>query len=121
SLRKGCPTLMAQMEKYSFMGRFSFMIMFRLLVLVPFPKSVCRVPVLKCPNTQPLSNLLKYYQPGDQILGGIFSQSFIYSKRPLSLCNEKCHSGYRKTKIEGKLFCCYGCTPCPKGKISDQT
>ncbi|XP_070810349.1 vomeronasal type-2 receptor 26-like [Pituophis catenifer annectens] len=42
-------------------------------------------------------------------------------ERPLSLCNEKCHSGYRKTKIEGKLFCCYGCTPCPKGKISDQT
>ncbi|XP_070584733.1 vomeronasal type-2 receptor 26-like [Erythrolamprus reginae] len=40
--------------------------------------------------------------------------------RPLALCNKKCHTGYRKTKIEGKLFCCYGCTPCPKGKISDQ-
>ncbi|XP_070584741.1 vomeronasal type-2 receptor 26-like [Erythrolamprus reginae] len=42
-------------------------------------------------------------------------------EKPISLCNKKCHSGYRKTKIEGKLFCCYGCTPCPKGKISDQT
>ncbi|XP_032094503.1 vomeronasal type-2 receptor 26-like [Thamnophis elegans] len=44
-----------------------------------------------------------------------------WKERPLSLCNEKCQSGYRKTKIEGKLFCCYDCTPCPKGKISDQT
>ncbi|XP_026578886.1 vomeronasal type-2 receptor 26-like [Pseudonaja textilis] len=42
-------------------------------------------------------------------------------ERPLSLCNNKCLSGYRKTKIEGKLFCCYDCTPCPKGKISDKT
>ncbi|XP_063158808.1 vomeronasal type-2 receptor 26-like [Candoia aspera] len=40
---------------------------------------------------------------------------------PLSLCNEKCHSGYRKTKIEGQSSCCYDCTPCSKGKISDQT
>ncbi|XP_070810231.1 vomeronasal type-2 receptor 26-like [Pituophis catenifer annectens] len=30
-------------------------------------------------------------------------------------------SGYRKTKIEGLSFCCYDCTLCPKGKISDQT
>ncbi|KAG6466487.1 type-2 vomeronasal receptor [Crotalus adamanteus] len=67
------------MEKCSFMGRFSFMIIiFRLLVLVPPPKSICRVPVLKCPRTQPISNLLKYYYSGDQLLGGIFSQSFIY-------------------------------------------
>ncbi|XP_070584740.1 vomeronasal type-2 receptor 26-like [Erythrolamprus reginae] len=54
------------------------------------------------------------------------SEEIIWPKRfnqekPISLCNKKCHSGYRKTKIEGKLFCCYGCTPCPKGKISDQT
>ncbi|XP_060541313.1 vomeronasal type-2 receptor 26-like [Pantherophis guttatus] len=42
-------------------------------------------------------------------------------ERPLSLCNEKCHPGYRKTKIEGRSFCCYDCTVCPKGKISDQT
>ncbi|XP_058038484.1 vomeronasal type-2 receptor 26-like [Ahaetulla prasina] len=42
-------------------------------------------------------------------------------ERPLSLCNKKCLSGYRKTKIEGKSFCCYDCTPCPKGKISDKT
>ncbi|KAK9405189.1 type-2 vomeronasal receptor [Crotalus adamanteus] len=42
-------------------------------------------------------------------------------ERPLSLCNNKCLPGYKKTKIEGKLFCCYDCTPCPKDKISDKT
>ncbi|XP_025032682.1 vomeronasal type-2 receptor 26-like, partial [Python bivittatus] len=26
-----------------------------------------------------------------------------------------------KTKIDGKPFCCYDCTPCPAGKISNQT
>ncbi|XP_063158724.1 vomeronasal type-2 receptor 26-like [Candoia aspera] len=41
-------------------------------------------------------------------------------EQPLSLCNEKCHLGYRKAKIEGQSFCCYNCTPCPEGKISDQ-
>ncbi|XP_025032557.1 vomeronasal type-2 receptor 26-like, partial [Python bivittatus] len=41
--------------------------------------------------------------------------------QPLSLCNEKCRSGYRKSKKEGEPFCCYDCTPCPEGKISNQT
>ncbi|KAK9397889.1 type-2 vomeronasal receptor [Crotalus adamanteus] len=40
--------------------------------------------------------------------------------RPISLCNDNCHPGYSKTKIEGKSFCCYDCYSCPKGKISDQ-
>ncbi|XP_029140390.1 vomeronasal type-2 receptor 26-like [Protobothrops mucrosquamatus] len=39
---------------------------------------------------------------------------------PVSLCNDNCHSGYSKTKIEGKPFCCYDCHLCPKGKISNQ-
>ncbi|XP_058038444.1 vomeronasal type-2 receptor 26-like [Ahaetulla prasina] len=40
--------------------------------------------------------------------------------RPISLCNGNCHSGYSKTKIEGKPFCCYDCHSCPEGKISNQ-
>ncbi|XP_054850235.1 vomeronasal type-2 receptor 26-like [Eublepharis macularius] len=40
--------------------------------------------------------------------------------QPLSVCNYGCRSGYRKTKKEGKPFCCYDCFPCPKGKISNQ-
>ncbi|XP_070585913.1 vomeronasal type-2 receptor 26-like [Erythrolamprus reginae] len=39
---------------------------------------------------------------------------------PISLCNSNCHSGYSKTKIEGKPFCCYDCHLCPEGKISNQ-
>ncbi|XP_066486347.1 vomeronasal type-2 receptor 26-like [Tiliqua scincoides] len=38
---------------------------------------------------------------------------------PLSLCNDDCPPGYRRTKIEGKPFCCYDCVPCPEGKISN--
>ncbi|XP_015673775.1 vomeronasal type-2 receptor 26-like [Protobothrops mucrosquamatus] len=40
--------------------------------------------------------------------------------KPLSLCNDNCHPGYRKAKKEGKPFCCYNCLPCPRGKISNQ-
>ncbi|XP_062993065.1 vomeronasal type-2 receptor 26-like [Elgaria multicarinata webbii] len=40
--------------------------------------------------------------------------------RPLSLCNDHCHSGYSKGKKEGKPFCCFDCLPCPEGKISNQ-
>ncbi|XP_025032151.1 vomeronasal type-2 receptor 26-like, partial [Python bivittatus] len=40
---------------------------------------------------------------------------------PLSLCNDYCPSGYRKTPKEGEAFCCYDCLPCPQGKITNQT
>ncbi|XP_025030278.1 vomeronasal type-2 receptor 26-like [Python bivittatus] len=39
---------------------------------------------------------------------------------PISMCNHHCPLGYRKTKKEGKPFCCYDCLPCPEGKISKQ-
>ncbi|XP_060125787.1 vomeronasal type-2 receptor 26-like [Zootoca vivipara] len=45
----------------------------------------------------------------------IYNQS-----RPISLCNDNCHPGYRKGKKEGKPSCCYDCLPCPEGKISNQ-
>ncbi|XP_063158205.1 vomeronasal type-2 receptor 26-like [Candoia aspera] len=37
---------------------------------------------------------------------------------PLSVCNAHCQPGSRKEKKEGKPFCCYDCSPCPKGSIS---
>ncbi|KAK9397811.1 type-2 vomeronasal receptor [Crotalus adamanteus] len=40
--------------------------------------------------------------------------------QPLSLCNSRCHSGYTRSKIEDKPFCCYNCIQCPHGKISNQ-
>ncbi|XP_061446520.1 vomeronasal type-2 receptor 26-like [Rhineura floridana] len=39
---------------------------------------------------------------------------------PLSVCNDNCHPGYGKKKIEGKKFCCYDCVPCPDGMISNE-
>ncbi|XP_077169362.1 vomeronasal type-2 receptor 26-like [Paroedura picta] len=39
---------------------------------------------------------------------------------PLAVCNENCHPGYSRKKKEGKPFCCYDCSPCPEGEISDQ-
>ncbi|XP_067325684.1 vomeronasal type-2 receptor 26-like [Anolis sagrei] len=47
--------------------------------------------------------------------------SMFNQTQPLSLCNDNCYSGFQRTKKEGKPFCCYGCLPCPKGKISNQT
>ncbi|XP_063158691.1 vomeronasal type-2 receptor 26-like [Candoia aspera] len=40
--------------------------------------------------------------------------------QPVSWCNSKCQSGYTRSKIEGKPFCCYDCLRCPHGKISNQ-
>ncbi|KAG8140770.1 hypothetical protein E2320_003423, partial [Naja naja] len=51
----------------------------------------------------------------------IIRPSWFNQVLPLSLCNDNCPSGYRKTPNEGKLFCCYDCIPCPEGKITNQT
>ncbi|XP_044289013.1 vomeronasal type-2 receptor 26-like [Varanus komodoensis] len=40
---------------------------------------------------------------------------------PVSVCSDSCNLGFQKRKQEGKKFCCYGCDPCPEGKISNQT
>ncbi|XP_033026241.1 vomeronasal type-2 receptor 26-like [Lacerta agilis] len=39
---------------------------------------------------------------------------------PISVCNEHCPPGHQKKRKEGEKFCCYDCTPCPEGKISNQ-
>ncbi|XP_048372639.1 vomeronasal type-2 receptor 26-like [Sphaerodactylus townsendi] len=39
---------------------------------------------------------------------------------PLSVCNDFCPPGFQKKKKEGEKFCCYDCSPCPEGKISNQ-
>ncbi|XP_058038460.1 vomeronasal type-2 receptor 26-like [Ahaetulla prasina] len=44
----------------------------------------------------------------------------LYEVQPLSLCNNKCRSGYSKKRIESKPFCCYDCLRCPDGKIASQ-
>ncbi|XP_077169570.1 vomeronasal type-2 receptor 26-like [Paroedura picta] len=39
---------------------------------------------------------------------------------PISVCNDPCQPGSSKTQKEGEKFCCYDCTPCPEGMISEQ-
>ncbi|XP_060137352.1 vomeronasal type-2 receptor 26-like [Zootoca vivipara] len=39
---------------------------------------------------------------------------------PISVCNDHCQPGNQKKSKEGEKFCCYDCTPCPEGKISNQ-
>ncbi|XP_015281609.1 PREDICTED: vomeronasal type-2 receptor 26-like [Gekko japonicus] len=62
--------------------------------------------------------------PADQMLTineeRITWNSWFNKTQPLSVCSESCHPGSRKKKKEGEPFCCYDCTPCPEGKISDQ-
>ncbi|XP_048372610.1 vomeronasal type-2 receptor 26-like [Sphaerodactylus townsendi] len=45
---------------------------------------------------------------------------FFNQTRPLSVCTKSCYPGSSKTMKEGEPFCCYDCTLCPEGKISDQ-
>ncbi|XP_041419757.1 vomeronasal type-2 receptor 26 [Xenopus laevis] len=40
---------------------------------------------------------------------------------PLSLCNEPCALGHRKSKKEGVPSCCYDCVPCVDGEMSNTT
>ncbi|XP_025029134.1 vomeronasal type-2 receptor 26-like [Python bivittatus] len=47
------------------------------------PHASSTVSIAKCPVGQPLSILHKYYQPGDSIIAGIFSQIYIFSS-PIS-------------------------------------
>ncbi|XP_074058415.1 vomeronasal type-2 receptor 26-like [Macrotis lagotis] len=43
------------------------------------------------------------------------------SKVPQSVCSNSCGPGYRKTSEEGKPVCCFRCSQCPEGEISNQT
>ncbi|XP_066486361.1 vomeronasal type-2 receptor 26-like [Tiliqua scincoides] len=45
--------------------------------------------------------------------------SWFNQVQPISLCNAYCYPGYSKKVKEGEPFCCYNCTPCPEGKISE--
>nr|XP_033799951.1 vomeronasal type-2 receptor 26-like [Geotrypetes seraphini] len=43
-----------------------------------------------------------------------------YTTTPRSVCSESCPVGYRKVPIKGKPICCYECTQCPAGEISNK-
>ncbi|XP_043830229.1 vomeronasal type-2 receptor 26-like [Dromiciops gliroides] len=41
-------------------------------------------------------------------------------KAPSGVCSDSCTPGFRKTPLEGKAACCFDCSPCPEGEISNQ-
>ncbi|XP_054849814.1 vomeronasal type-2 receptor 26-like [Eublepharis macularius] len=41
--------------------------------------------------------------------------------QPHSVCSKSCLLGYRKKEQEGKPVCCYQCTQCPEGMVSNWT
>ncbi|KAM8939627.1 vomeronasal type-2 receptor 26-like [Pelodytes ibericus] len=43
------------------------------------------------------------------------------SQVPRSHCTDNCQPGYRKVSKSGAQVCCYDCTECPEGEISNRT
>ncbi|XP_063158778.1 vomeronasal type-2 receptor 26-like [Candoia aspera] len=102
-------------EEISFGPNGELLTGFDILNWVTFPnKSFLRVQVGKINPMDPSDKLLTILAK-DIIWPNLFNQTL-----PLSMCNDPCHLGYSKLKIEGKLSCCYDCILCPKGKITDQ-
>nr|XP_056719704.1 vomeronasal type-2 receptor 26-like [Euleptes europaea] len=88
---------------------------FEIMNLIIFPnKSFLSV---KVGRVDPNAGKGKEFSINEEIIvwQASFNQEF-----PVSLCNDYCSPGYRKKKKEGEKFCCYDCSPCPEGKISNQ-
>ncbi|XP_015683636.2 vomeronasal type-2 receptor 26-like [Protobothrops mucrosquamatus] len=103
-------------EKISFDKNGKLIAAFDVINWVTFPnQSFIRVKVGKIdPLAQPEAVLT--ISADDIIWATMFNKT-----HPFSLCNSNCPSGYRKTKMEEKPFCCYECLPCSKGKISNKS
>ncbi|XP_068952979.1 vomeronasal type-2 receptor 26-like [Petaurus breviceps papuanus] len=43
-----------------------------------------------------------------------------YHKIPRSTCSESCGPGFRQIPLEGEPICCFNCSLCPEGEISNQ-
>ncbi|XP_072455738.1 vomeronasal type-2 receptor 26-like [Notamacropus eugenii] len=43
-----------------------------------------------------------------------------YTKVPCAICSESCGPGFRQIPLEGQPICCFNCSLCPEGEISNQ-
>ncbi|XP_068957199.1 vomeronasal type-2 receptor 26-like [Petaurus breviceps papuanus] len=43
-----------------------------------------------------------------------------FAKVPCATCSESCGPGFRQAPLEGQPICCFNCSLCPEGEISDQ-
>ncbi|KAM4889353.1 vomeronasal type-2 receptor 116-like [Thomomys bottae] len=43
------------------------------------------------------------------------------TETPHSVCSKSCGPGFRKSPQEGKVACCFYCTPCPQNEIANET
>ncbi|XP_070810282.1 vomeronasal type-2 receptor 26-like [Pituophis catenifer annectens] len=102
-------------ETFTFSSHGELIVGFDLINWVTFPnQSFQRV---KVGGVAPLGSPGKVFTISENAI--IWHNNF-KQIQPISLCNVNCQSGYSKTKIEGKPFCCYDCHLCPEGKISNQ-
>lgn len=69
---------MGEVNRFS-AGRFGYLIV-GILVLGVFPRSICKVSFSKGTQGDTSPFFHKYYEPGDSILGGIISHSFVVSE-----------------------------------------
>ncbi|XP_054850297.1 vomeronasal type-2 receptor 26-like [Eublepharis macularius] len=102
-------------EQVSFDQNAELVAGFDIINWVTFPnQSFLRVKIGKTDPKAPLDKMFLIFED-TVVWPAMFNQ-----ERPLSVCNDNCHSGYSSRKKEGKPFCCYDCLPCPEGKISNK-
>ncbi|XP_054850242.1 vomeronasal type-2 receptor 26-like [Eublepharis macularius] len=102
-------------ERVSFIQNEASKVGFDIINWVTFPNnSFVRVKVGHIEPKTSIDNGLAIHE------GAIVWPSSFNQSQPFSACNDNCRSGYSRTVMEGKPFCCYNCARCPKGKISDQ-
>ncbi|XP_043911505.1 extracellular calcium-sensing receptor-like [Protopterus annectens] len=73
--------------------------------------------------THALDNLIRYSPGNGSFHNGSYSniQNIQPWQIPRSVCSESCPLGYRKNIKEGQPACCFDCSPCSTGEISNQT